>query len=113
MKNFTIELKQEMVDYIQRIGYEVDTRVYLIDRMFDMHKNDTDTSLFDSLPFKKYHSELEAKKAEFDMAVRKLGDEVIEPIVCEKLGKNIVKFNFEIPDFNNPLVHITVLEESE
>lgn len=112
-KEFTIELNQKEVDYIQRIGYEIDTRVYLIDRMFDMHKNDTDASLFDSVPFKKYHKELEERKAEFDMAVKKLGEDVIKPVVCKKLGVDDVNFNFEIPDFSNPLVYITVLEESE
>lgn len=110
MKTFTIELTQELVDYVQRIGYEVDTRVYLIDRMFDMHKNDTDTSLFDSVPFKKYHKELEEKKTEYDMAVKKLGDE-LKPIVCQRLGQSDVNFNFEIPDFNELKAYITVLED--
>ncbi len=110
MEKFTIELTQELIDYVQRIGYEVDTRVYLIDRMFDMHKSDTDTSLFDSVPFKKYHKDLENKKTEYDLAVKELGER-IKPIVCQKLGRNDVNFNFEIPDFNELKAYITVLED--
>lgn len=110
MKKFTIELTQELVDYVQRVGYEVDTRVYLIDRMFDMHKNDTDLSFFDSVPFKKYHEELEQKKAEYDMAVKQLGEK-LKPVVCEMVGREDVNFNFEIPDFNDLKAYITVLDE--
>lgn len=112
MQKFTIDLTQELVDYVQRIGYEVDTRVYLIDRMFDMHKNDTDTALFDSVPFKKYHGELAEKKAEYDMAVRKLGDK-LKPVVCKMAGREDVNFNFEIPDFNDLKARITLLEDAD
>lgn len=111
-KTFTIDLTQELVDYVQRVGYEVDTRVYLIDRMFDMHKNDTDTSLFDSVPFQKYHQELTEKKAEYDLAVKKLGER-LKPIVCEKVGRPDVEFNFDIPDFNDLKAHITVLDKKD
>lgn len=111
-KTFTIELTQELVDYVQRVGYEVDTRVYLIDRMFDMHKNDTDTSLFDSVPFKKYHEELTEKKTEYDMAVKALGEK-LKPVVCERVGRPDVEFNFEIPDFNDLKAYITVLEGAD
>ena len=110
MKKFTIELTQELVDYAQRLGYEIDTRVYLIDRIFDMHKNDTDTRLFDSVPFKKYQKELSEIKAEYNLAVREI-DEKIKDIVYKKIGKDDINFDWEIADFNELQATITVMED--
>lgn len=110
MKEFTIDLTQELVDYAQRLGYEIDTRVYLIDRIFDMHKNDTDTRLFDSMPFKKYQRELSEIKTEYDLAVREIGEK-IKDIVYKKMGRDDINFDWEIADFNALKATITVTED--
>ena len=102
---FKITIPQELVDYIQRIGRDVDSRVYLIDRLFDMHKYDEDTQVFDSVPFQKYTKEFEELKTEYDLAVKELGNKLI-PIVAEKTGIKEPKFDWFIDDFASLEVEI-------
>jgi hypothetical protein len=106
-KMFKITIPQELVDYVQRLGRDVDSRVYLIDRMFYNHRNDEDTNMFDSVPFKKYQKEFEELKAEYDMAVSKLGEKLI-PFVTEKTGIEDPKFDWKIDDFASLEVEITM-----
>jgi len=106
-ETFKITIPQELVDYVQRLGRDVDSRVYLIDRMFYNHRNDEDTNMFDSVPFKKYQKEFEELKAEYDMAVDKLGEKLI-PFVVEKTGIEDPKFDWKIDDFTSLEVEITM-----
>lgn len=68
MKKFEINVTQEMVNYLQRLNFEVQTREEIITKLIEMHKDDTDDSLFVSKPFLKYSEELSRVKAEYEMA---------------------------------------------
>lgn len=68
MKKIEISVNQEMIDYLQRLNYEVFTREEVITKLLEMHKNDTDDSLFTSKPFLKYSEELSRIRAEYEMA---------------------------------------------
>lgn len=106
-ETFKITIPQELVDYVQRLGRDIDSRVYLIDRMFDNHRNDEDAAILDSVPFKKYHKEFEELKAEYDLAVSELGNKII-PFVAEKTGNDDPKFDWRIDDFSSLEVTITM-----
>ena len=47
---FTIKVENKMVDYLQRLGFDIDSRLAVIDRMFITHKDDTDYSVLSQLP---------------------------------------------------------------
>ena len=57
MKKLEIYVTQEMIDYLQRLNFEVQTRQEIITKLIEMHKDDTDDSLFVSKPFLKYSEE--------------------------------------------------------
>ena len=64
-KQFTLVVENDLVDYLQRLGFDIDSRLAVIDRMFVNHKDDTDASVFESVPWKKYSKELEDAQAEY------------------------------------------------
>lgn len=107
---FTLNITNEMTNYLQRLGLEIDTRMSVISNMFEMHKDDTDTSVFDSVPWKKYYSELENVKNEYEIAKLKFGNEVLKPAIAEKIGYETNNFNWKIEDFSTNEVHIEVIE---
>lgn len=109
MKTYTLPNTQEMNDYLQRLDYDINTRLLVIDKMFTMHKDDTDTSLFDSIIWKKYYKELEEVKAEYEIAKLKLQSQLAEA-VDEIEGRQGVQFNWSIDDFLIPVVTITILD---
>lgn len=105
-ETFTLSISQDMCDYLQRLHYDIETRMNLIDKIFVIHQDDKDTKLFDSVPWKKYYSELEEVTAEYEIAKLKLQ---------EDLGKRIVEnhspdtvFSWEIKDFLIPEVTIVI-----
>lgn len=68
MKTIKIDITQEMVNYLQRLNFEVETREEIITKLIEIHKNDIDDSLFTSKPFLKYSEELSRVKAEYEIA---------------------------------------------
>ena len=68
MRKLEINVTQEMVNYLQRLNFEIQTREEIITKLIEMHKDDTDDSLFVSKPFLKYSEELSRVKAEYEMA---------------------------------------------
>jgi len=105
MKKIEINITQDMVNYLQRLNYEVFTREEIITKLIEMHKDDTDDSLFVSKPFLKYSEELSRIKAEYEMA--KL--EVEKLYVPEELyGKH--QYNWSV-DFTTNIMTIDVLCE--
>jgi len=105
MKKIKISVTQDMVNYLQRLNYEVFTREEIITKLLEMHKDDTDDSLFVSKPFLKYSEELSRIKAEYEMA--KL--EVEKLYVPEELyGKH--QYNWSV-DFTTNIMTIDVLCE--
>ena len=110
MKKFTIEITNEMVNYLQRLGLDIDTRLSVIDRMFVNHKDDKDASLFESIPWKKYYKELENAQNEYELAKLKFGEEVVKPAINEKLGHTVKDFTWRIDDFQSGEVQIEIFE---
>lgn len=108
MKNFTLELNKETADYLQRLAYEVMTRKDVVAHMLESAKDDADASVLDSVPFKHYHKLLEEAEYSYDVAKAEL-EKSLQPRVLEHEGKD-VKFRWEVTDFSEHLVHITVLE---
>lgn len=102
MKTYEVEISQELANYLQRLGYEVDTRLSIIDRLFTNHKDDTDASVFESVPFKTYSKQLEDVQAEYNMAKDKM-TEYLRPLVAETEGvpEEEVLFDWRIDDFNS------------
>ena len=111
MKTYVLPIGEEMVNYLQRLGYEIDTRMSVIDRLFVNHKDDTDDSLFKSVPWKTYMKQLEEVQVEYNEAKDQLTKELI-PFVQEKEGKQDVHFDWKIEDFSTKEVKIIVNDEN-
>lgn len=105
MKKIEINVTQEMVNYLQRLNYEVFTREEIIAKLLEMHKDDTDDSLFVSKPFLKYSEELSRVKAEYEMT--KLEVEKLY-VPSELYGKH--QYNWSV-DFTTNIMTIDVLCE--
>lgn len=110
MKTYYLPMNQETADYLQRLGYDVDTRHSVIDRLLTNHKEDTDASVLESVPFKKYHEELEHAVTAYEEAKKKFSANLME-IVKEREGKEEVTFDWRIEDFNSLQVKIVVHDD--
>lgn len=110
MKHYTIQTSQETNDYLQRLDYDIETRLLVIDKLFSMHKDDGDTSLFESSAWKKYYSELEEAKVEFELAKLKLQTE-LSAEVDRIEGRQGVRFNWSVNSYLVPEAQIVVLED--
>ncbi len=107
MEKFTFDLTEEQITYLQRLGNEVDTKVFLIDRMMANHATDTDLSLFESKPFKHFMSEYEKSYAMWEMAKSEFEKTVVNPIVAEKYGPNAL-YSWMINDFEEGTCEVTI-----
>lgn len=107
-KEYYLDVNQETIDYLQRLGMEYESYLAVIDRLFDSHKKDNDTSLFDSIPWRKYYKEYEMKKAEYELAKNEY-ENFLKKIVSEKENNSDVIFDWHIEDFNINKVKITIL----
>jgi hypothetical protein len=67
-KQIKLNIEQEMINYLQRLNFEITTREEVITKLIEVHKDDTDDSLFTSKPFLKYSEELSRVKAEYELA---------------------------------------------
>lgn len=105
-REFSLELNTETCDYLQRLAYEVMTRRDVVSNMIQMAKDDVDTSVLDSIPFKHYHKLLEEAEYAYDVAKTELENH-IKPLVLEHEGKD-TPFSWQVRDFNEHLVWITV-----
>ena len=54
MRTIDIELPQEVVNEVQRAGLEAQSRQGVIDRYFEKHLEDADSSALDAKPFKHF-----------------------------------------------------------
>ena len=106
-KQFTLVVENDLVDYLQRLGSDIDSRLAVIDRMFVNHKDDTDASVFESVPWKKYSKELEEVQAEYTIAKDEFS-KVLIPIVEKETGISGVAFSWRIEDFKECEVIITL-----
>lgn len=110
MKIYYLPVNQETADYLQRLGYDVDTRHSVIDRLLTNHREDTDASVLEGIPFKKYHEELEHAVIAYEEAKNRFTSE-LSVLVGEKEGKEDVAFDWRIEDFNSLQVKIIIRDE--
>ena len=108
-KKIVIDLRQDQVDYLQRLGNEVDSKVFLIDRMFANHAQDTDTALFDSVPFKHYMKEYEKAEFEWEQAKMELQKNFLNDKVKEVTGLENPKYNWSIDDYLSLKCEVTLI----
>lgn len=108
LKKYTIPANLEMVNYIQKAAYETNAKKAIIDFMFDSHKMDTDDSLFQSVPFKKYMKEYEESNTEFELIKDRYSKE-LQKIIDEKEGRENVIFNWRIEDYELDVITIEIL----
>lgn len=106
-KTFYLPVSEETTNYLQRLSFEIDGRLEVINRLFTTHANDTDDSVLSSVPFKKYQTEFNEYNAEYTIAKDELG-KTLRPIVEEKIGISGVDFDWMIEDFSENKVRITV-----
>lgn len=105
-REFSLEVNKETCDYLQRLAFEVMTRRDVITNMLQMAKDDVDSSVLESVPFKHYHKLLEEAEYAYDTAKMEL-ENYVKPLVLEHEGKD-VPFSWQVRDFNEHLVWITV-----
>lgn len=102
---FTIEADQESINYLQRLGYEIDSYMSVIDFLFSAHKDDPE--FVDSEIFRAYQIKFEKVKVEYSKAKEEYGQKILRPIVEEHTGKAGIDFNWSIPVFADKKVFIT------
>ena len=105
-----LKISSEMKNHLQRLGLDIDTRTSVINNMFEMHKDDTDTSVFDSVPWKKYHEELEKTRSEYELTKTKFSNEILKPAIAAEVGHDVSDFTWKIDDFDSDEVEINVIE---
>lgn len=110
MKTITIEFNQEQANYLQRLGADVDSKIFLIDRMFANHAADTDTAMFDSVPFKHFMAEYEKARYEWEEAKQEFQKTYLDPKVKEATGLENPKYNWMINDYLSLKCEVTVLD---
>lgn len=110
-KSYYLEVPEELNRKLQRTGVEVDAVMSIIDRMFQNHKEDKDTSLFDSIPWKAYMKQYEELNLRYTEEKNEL-NKYFSPIIREKEGiaDNDIDFSFywNIEDFNEKRAKITI-----
>lgn len=87
MRKIEIKIKQEVIDYLQRLHFEVEARKDIIQRIIEAHAYDENTDILDSKAFKKYDRELSEMKAEYELAKQEVTKEYVPD---EFKGANII-----------------------
>lgn len=96
---FTILLTPEQINLLQRAGNEVDTKVFILDKLFSNHINDTDTELFNSKSFKYYMDLYEQAYITWRLTVRLIEQNAILPVTQQVTGIQKPNFNWAIEDY--------------
>ena len=102
---FTIEADSESINYLQRLGYEIDSYRSIIDFLFTAHKDEPE--FVDSEIFHAYQLKYEKVNAEYAKAKDEYGQKILRPIVEERSGKTGIDFNWNIPNFIEKTVFIS------
>lgn len=84
-----IKLNQEIADYIERLWFEYISRKDIITSLFELHKNDSDPTVLDSVPFKHYENLFADSKIAYETAM-----EEVRTYVPEEYST--VEYRFEV-----------------
>lgn len=106
MRTIKIDINQELVNYIERLHYEVEQRKDIIQRLLEAHAADTDTAVLTSPAFKAYSSELSEFVAEYENAKTELQERFIPKYL------NGHQINWKL-DFSNKQLIIDVMCDCE
>lgn len=74
MRRIYINVSNETVDYLQRLDFEMTANRNIITAIFDQHKYDTDASILESIPFKKYHDQYKEMVTQWEIAKKNVPD---------------------------------------
>ena len=105
-KEFYIEINKDVCSLLERLSYDIETRKGIVTRLLEDSKNDSDSSVLDSIPFRTYHKQLEESICSFETAKLDLQD-YLDKEVTANAGDS-VSYLWNIEDFRNPKVKITV-----
>lgn len=108
---YKFKIDEEHLNLLQRLGLEVDTKVFLLKRMFEDHKDDKDDSLFRSVPFQHYQKLFEEDFATWQLAKDEFLYKYVRPWVIEKTGMADPTFTWLV-DFSTGEC-IVVMAENE
>lgn len=104
MKKIQINIPEDIVNKIQRNHSEVDSRMLLIDRLMDTHKDTPD--FIDSPIFKRYHDEFVEFSTEFDMRKQELTKNYIPEYLLEH------QINWSL-DYDTCILNVEILCDCE
>lgn len=76
-KTMTLEVNQELVNYIERLSYEEASYKDIILTMLEIHKGDADGSAVDNPVFRAYQEKYSKAKAEYELAKERITKEYI------------------------------------
>lgn len=97
-----IPISFELANYINQLMFEESNLTFIMCRLFEKHKNDTDADLLISEQFKKYHKELEIIHYEYT-SLRNAITSKIESFLTS-IGINEPElYRWNIPDFINDM----------
>lgn len=98
MTQLKFNINQEVANYIQRIMFEMDNKIFIVDRMFTNHKDDEDASLLlENRLFVKYMHEYKELRFQYVELTNLINKQILD-----FLNKNNYKFKriqWNINDF--------------
>lgn len=107
MRTLTIDIKNdELINYIERLHYEVEQRKDIIQRLIEAHANDIDAVVLTSPAFKAYSTELSEFVAEYESAKQEFQDEYVP----KYLTSHQINWNL---DFHSKQLKIDILCDCE
>lgn len=104
MKIIKVEIKQEMIDYLQRLHFELEAHQDVIQRIIEGHSADQNADILESAVFKKYSKNISEIKAEYELAKQ----EVTSVYVPDEYKGKDAKWNI---DFQTRTMTIEVLKD--
>ena len=105
MNIINIKVNNEMVDYMERLSYEVEGSKRIIKELIT--DNADNSSVLEGATFKKYNQRYEEKFAAYEVAKQELQKEYIPKVLIE----DKVPLNWNL-DFSSGIMTVTILDNS-
>lgn len=94
-----IKITGELSNYIERLYREYIGKKDIITTLFELHKYDKDSSIFESVPYKHYEKLFDEAKFAYDTAMTEINNTIV-PEECRN-----EMHRFEV-DFENHIVRV-------
>ena len=104
-KVLTFEVDSKYASQLQELGAAIDVKRSVIDTMFTNHRNDSDSSVFESPAFKTYENSLKDITKDYEALKNEYQESVLKPQVIDAVGD--VSFTWNI-DFFKGVVTVEV-----